>query len=158
MTKIAVELVSAATDEVRTLITALDRALAEGYDPDQQHGLTLDALFQPDIRFFLARLDGRAVGCGGIAFLPDCAEVKRMYVADAARGQGVAQSLLARIEVEARLAGVSVLRLETGTRQHAALKLYARAGFQACGPFGPYAGMQAWAIAESVFLEKRLAY
>ena len=55
-----------------------------------------------------------------------------MYVRDAARGQGVADAILARIEAEVRHAGLSVLRLETGTRQIAAMRFYARIGFREC--------------------------
>ena len=60
--------------------------------------------------------DGKvlAVGCGGVALFPDYAEVKRMYVHHTARGQGVADAILDRIEQEVRGAGLSVLRLETG--------------------------------------------
>src|SRR6478672_6150315 len=92
--KIVVEAVPPATDEVRELISELDRTLSAEYSPEQRHGLALDAIFQPHIRFFLARLSGKAVGCGGVALFPDFAEVKRMYVRDAARGKGVAQALL----------------------------------------------------------------
>ena len=96
------------------------------------------------------------MGCGGVALFPDFAEVKRMYVRDTARGQGVADAILARIEEEVRSAGLSLLRLETGTRQIAAIRLYARTGFRECPAFGDYALMAPNAIASSVFLEKRI--
>src|SRR5580692_11457089 len=107
--EIQIEAVPAATDEVRVLIGELDRTLAAEYPPEQRHGLALDAIFQPNIRFFVARLKGTAVGCGGVALFADFAEVKRMYVRDNTRGRGVAQALLARIEMEARAAGLAVL-------------------------------------------------
>jgi putative acetyltransferase len=84
--KITIKLVSYATDDVRALIGELDRILAAEYTPEQRHGLALDAIFAPGIRFFLARLNGVAVGCGGVAFFADFVEVKRMYVRDVARG------------------------------------------------------------------------
>jgi putative acetyltransferase len=154
---LVIEEVPAATDEVRALIGELDRVLSEGYPPEQRHGLSVDAIFQPNIHFFLARLGATAVGCGGVALFPDFAEVKRMYVRDTARGRGVADAVLARIETETRGAGLTVLRLETGSNQVAAMRLYARAGFRPCAAFGIYAAMPAQAIATSVFLEKRLA-
>jgi putative acetyltransferase len=154
--QIAIELALTATDDVRTLISELDRTLAAEYSPDQRHGLALDAIFQPHIRFFLARLNGMAVGCGGVALFADFAEVKRMYLRESARGRGVSQALLTRIETAAREAGLFLLRLETGERQSAALKFYARAGFQPCGAFGDYAAMPLQATATSVFMEKRL--
>jgi putative acetyltransferase len=79
-----------------------------------------------------------------------------MYVRETARGRGVARALLSRLESETRDSGVDVLRLETGVRQIAALRLYERAGFRPCHAFGAYASMNPQAIATSVFLEKRL--
>jgi putative acetyltransferase len=154
--QIATELVPNATDDVRALISELDRILSAEYTPEQRHGLALDAIFKPDIRFFLARSNGAAVGCGGVALFADFAEVKRMYVRDVARGRGVARALLARIERETSDAGLVLLRLETGVRQIAALRFYQRAGFQPCAAFGAYATMAPRAVATSVFLEKRL--
>jgi putative acetyltransferase len=119
--EVTVELVPQATDDVRALISELDGILSAEYTPVQRHGLAFDAIFTPDIRFFLARLSGLAVGCGGVAFFADFAEVKRMYVRDVARGRGVAQAVLARIEGEARDAGFALLKLETGVRQRAGL-------------------------------------
>jgi putative acetyltransferase len=138
------------------LIGELDQVLAAEYLPEQRHGLALEALFQPHIRFFLARLNGAAIGCGGMALFDDFVEVKRMYVRETARGRGVAQALLTRIETEARVAGFGVLRLETGERQTAALRFYERAGFRTCAAFGVYTAMRPEDIATSIFMEKRL--
>jgi putative acetyltransferase len=154
--QLLVEIVRSPTDEVRALIGELQRVLSAEYPPEQQHGLPLDAIFEPHIRFFLARLNGNAIGCGGVALFADFAEVKRMYVREAARGRGVAQALLKRLETEARDAGLSALRLETGDRQHAAMRLYGRAGFTRCGAFGVYAAMPPDAVATSIFFEKSL--
>ena len=153
---VKIEVALAATDEVRQLIGELEDVLAVEYPPQQRHGLAIDAIFQPQVRFFLARRQGAAVGCGGVALFPDYAEVKRMYVRPSARGQGVADAILARIEEEARSAGRSVLRLETGDRQIAAMRLYVREGFRECPPFGDYAKKPPEAIAASVFFEKRI--
>jgi len=144
------------TDEVRDLIGELDRTLSSEYPPEQQHGLSLDAIFQPHIRFFIARDAGAAMGCGGIALFAEFGEVKRMYVRDKARGRGLAQALLTRIEAEARNNRLEVLRLETGARQLSAMRLYERAGFLPCDAFGDYRSMTPEAIASSIFLEKRL--
>jgi putative acetyltransferase len=153
---VEIEPITKATDDVRLLIGELDQVLAAEYLPEQQHGLALEALFQPHIRFFLARLNGVAIGCGGMALFDDFAEVKRMYVRETVRGRGLAQALLTRIEMEASVAGFGVLRLETGERQTAALRFYARAGFRPCAAFGDYAAMRPEAIATSIFMEKRL--
>ena len=154
--ELQIEAALTATDEVRALIGELEAVLAAEYPPEQRHGLSLDAIFQPHVRFFVARLHGVAAGCGGVALFPDFAEVKRMYVRDSARGQGVADAILARIEAEVRSAGHSVLRLETGVRQAAAMRFYARAGFRECPAFGEYRLMPLHSIATSVFFEKWL--
>jgi putative acetyltransferase len=153
---VRIELAPSATEEVRSLIEELEAVLAAEYTPEQRHGLALDALFQPHIRFFLAWLDGAAVGCGGVALFDDFAEVKRMYVRDAARRLGVAGAILARLEQEARHAGLSWLRLETGDNQIAAMQLYARSGFRRCPAFGDYTLMPPQSIVTSVFFEKRI--
>jgi putative acetyltransferase len=153
---IAIERVTTSTEEVRALVGELEATLAAGYTAEQRHGLALDAIFQPHIRFFVARLDGVAVGCGGVALFDDFAEVKRMYVRKSARGRGVSQAVLARIEAEVRAAGLAMLRLETGDRQVAAMRMYERAGFARCAAFGDYAAMPAAAVVTSVFYEKRV--
>ena len=54
-------------DEVRALVKELNDELGALYPPEQRHGLALEAIFQPHIRFFLAHRDGLAVGCAGFA-------------------------------------------------------------------------------------------
>lgn len=153
---IAVEHVPAPTDEVRVLVGELEAELAALYRPEQRHGLKLDAIFEPHIRFFVARLDGEAAGCGGIAFFDAFAEVKRMYVRPAWRGRGVADAIMTRLEQEARRHGQRLLKLEGGTLNHAANRFYRRVGFRDCPPFEPYASMPAHAIETSVFMAKTL--
>jgi len=148
---ITVERAVEATHEVRDLIEELNEVLGAAYEAHQRHGLSIEQLFEPHVRFFIARLDGLAVGCGGVAVFDDYAEVKRMYTRPMARGRGVAKALLRRIEDEARGAGILVLRLETGTRQHKAIGLYQRMGFRPRGPFGAYAAMPARNIETSLF-------
>src|SRR3978361_1193218 len=100
--EVRIEAALTATDEVRALVGELETVLAAEYPPEQRHGLDLAAIFQPHIRFFIGRLQRAAGGCGGVALFPEYAEVKRMYVRDSARGQGVADAILARIEDEVR--------------------------------------------------------
>jgi putative acetyltransferase len=153
---LSIEQAREATPEVRQLIEELEQVLAGSYNDDQRHGLSLDQLFRPNVHFFIARLDGIAVGCGGVEISDGYAEVKRVYARPAVRGLGVAKALMAQVEKEARDAGVRSLRLETGTEQKAAIGLYERLGFRSCGPFGAYAVMPANAIAQSLFFGKDL--
>jgi len=153
---ITIELVPALSEDARVLVGEPEEILAAEYPPEQRHGLTLEAIFKPNVRFFIARVDGVPAGCGGVALFADFAEVKRMYVREAVRGSGVAPALLAQIERAARDAGVTLLRLETGTRQMAAQRFYEREGFRVCAVFGDYAAIAPHAVATSVFMEKRL--
>lgn len=153
---LALEHVDRVTDDARMLIEELDAELSGPYTPDQRHGLSIERVFQPGVLFFVARLDGRPAGCGGVAFEEDFAEVKRMYVRRQARGRNVAQAVLARLEEEARARGYQRLTLETGDVQHAAIRFYERAGFTRCAPFGAYATLPPRAIARSIFYEKSL--
>src|SRR5262249_52402938 len=138
---IVIEPTTAPTPEVVELLTELDAVLAGPYAADQRHALSIEKLFQPDVRFFVARVDGAAVACGGVGFYDGYAELKRMYSKPAVRGRGVAKALLRRLEAEARAAGAPLLRIETGVHQEEALRFYEGAGFRRCGAFGPYAEM-----------------
>ena len=153
---IQVERAASPTPEMRALIEELDHELSQNYEPHNRHGLSLDAIFRPHIRFFIARLDGSPAGCGGIALFSTFAEVKRMYIRPAARGRGVADAILTALAAEVSGAGLTLLRLETGIHQLAALRFDQRCGFVPCAAFEPYASMSPHAIATSVFLEKRL--
>ncbi len=151
---VAIERVTEETSELRQLVGELDAVLGANYEPHQRHGLSLAQLFEPHVRFFLVRLDGAASGCGGVALFDDYAEVKRMYTRPAMRGRGLARALLGRIEEEARAAGKSVLRLETGPYQREAIGLYQGMGFARSGVFGHYATLPARDIEMSLFFEK----
>ena len=109
------------------------------YAPEFCHLLDVASLLAPNVRFFIARLDGAAVGCAALVSGDDgSGELKRMFVAEAARGNGVARALLARIEAAAREAGLSTLLLETGVLNADAIGLYRACGYRDRGVFGDY--------------------
>ena len=86
--------------------------------------------------------DGEAVGCGGLRRKDHGDfEVKRMYVAEAARGRRLAVTLLRHLEDEARRRGGRRTVLETGLRQNAAVRLYEREGYARIPNYPPYEGM-----------------
>jgi len=154
--KITIERVPAPTPDARALVAELDEVLGAFYEPEQRHGLSIEQVFEPNVRFFVGRIGDEAVGCGAIALFEGYAEVKRMYTREAARGRGMGKALLARIEQEVRYAGKPVLRLETGTYQAAAIGLYEGSGFRPCDAFGHYADLSPHQIAASLFYEKPL--
>lgn len=97
------------------------------------------------------RQGGRLVGCGSLVRHSTFMELKKVFLTASARGKGLGQHLLATIETEARAAGCALLRLEVGTRQEAAFRLYRRMAYIEVGPFPPYR-----AEITSRFMEKRL--
>ncbi len=112
--------------EARTLMAGL-------YPAESCHGLDLGAYGRPDVTLFVAREGGVAVGCGACQLHgDDSAEVKSMFVAPQAGGRGIGRAILNVIEAAVR-DRASALRLETGIKQLAAMRLYEAAGFRRRG-------------------------
>jgi len=153
---LTIERIPAPTPEVEQLLAELDQELTVGYAPDQHHALSLPELFKDHLRFFIARSEGVALGCGGVALFDGFAEVKRMYTRAPARGRGVATAIMEQLEVAARAANLPFLRLETGIYQTAAVAFYERVGFRRIGPFGVYLDKAPHTVELSVFYEKTL--
>ncbi|HEY9343900.1 MAG TPA: GNAT family N-acetyltransferase [Inquilinus sp.] len=126
-------------DAVLDLIRQSDALMASLYPAESNHMLDIESLERPEVRFFVARREGRVVGCGALRVGGDGqAELKRMFVDPATRGLKVGHDLLVRIEDEARGLGVRLIQLETGIHQPEAIGLYRRFGYRDCGPFGGY--------------------
>lgn len=133
------------------LIAESDETLAALYAPEERFGLSPEQLEATGVHFLLARLDGEAVGCGGLAVHKGYGELKRIFTVPAARGRGVAAAVVGALEATAREHGLALLRLETGEPSAAAIRLYVRLGYRRCGVFGDYPE-----DGVSVFMEKRL--
>lgn len=138
--------------EVVALIEALDTYANSLYPPESNHLLDIASLCAPAVTFLVVRDRGEPVGCGAMLRDPrGWGEVKRMYVRPDQRGRRIGVRVLAEIEGVARGAGLPLLRLETGIHNTEALRLYRRAGFVKCAPFGDYT-----LDPLSVFMEKRV--
>lgn len=125
--------------DVMRLIEALDAHQIPLYPLESHHGVDIAALCEPDVVFAVARsTDRRAVGCGAMLAGAAYGELKRMYVCPDSRGQGIGKALLAFLESHAKARNLTVIKLETGNRQVAAIDLYSRSGYVPCGPFGVY--------------------
>ncbi len=68
----------------------------------------------------------------------DEGEIKRVYIATEARGDGASRVLMAALEDVAASEGWVRLRLETGLRQPEALALYSSSGWTSTTPYGEY--------------------
>ncbi|SDG36049.1 Acetyltransferase (GNAT) family protein [Lentzea fradiae] len=98
--------------------------------------------FAPPLGYFvIGYLGGVPVACGGWRVndeVEGAAEIKRMYVVESARGQGLSRRVLAHLEQTAREAGLARIVLETGTRQPEAISLYTSSGYERIANFGVY--------------------
>jgi putative acetyltransferase len=127
--------------EIAALLTAHLDTMAQHSPPESRHALDLDGLRVPAVTFWCA-WDGPALlGCGALKQLdPEHGEVKSMHTAAAHRGKGVAAALVEHILGVAAARGYRRLSLETGSMAafEPARALYARYGFEFCGPFEGY--------------------
>ncbi len=127
--------------DIRNLLRAhLDFAASQS-PPEDVHALDIEGLTQSSVSFFSARQDGTLLGVGALKELdPIHGEIKSMHTAEAARGQGIARSLLDHLLGVARGRGYHRVSLETGTMEGfaPARSLYESAGFVECPPFANY--------------------
>lgn len=120
------------------LLAGSDAALSEVFLPEEIFTLDPRQLAAPAIRFFVARSGGVPVGCVALRYCSDFGEVKRLFVAPAGRGLGVARALMAALEAEAAAQGLAEVLLETSDRLVPATALYASLGYRVRGRFGDY--------------------
>jgi GNAT superfamily N-acetyltransferase len=154
MTKqIPIALCDPESTEARTALGAyyaeLGRRLAMGFDVTKSRDPEADALRPPVGAFFLARRESVPVGCVGLKGSDEGAEIKRLWVADGARRQGLARRLMDTAEAEARAIGYDTLRLDTNSALPEAIAMYRQWGWREIPRYNsdPYA---------EVFFEKVL--
>jgi DNA-binding MarR family transcriptional regulator/predicted GNAT family N-acyltransferase len=126
--------------EARACMAAYFAELGERFDGGFDPGASLPAtdgdLVEPAGLLLLARLHGEPVGCGALKFHgTEPAELKRMWVANRARGLGLGRRLLAELEDQARRRGATVVRLETNQALTEAITLYRSAGYAEVAAF-----------------------
>jgi ribosomal protein S18 acetylase RimI-like enzyme len=108
----------------------------DGFDPALGLPAGAPEMSPPAGLFVVGRLRGEPVACGGLKLHGrDPAEIKRMWVAPAARGLGVARRLLAALEDQARQRGIATVLLETNKNLTEAIALYRSSGFVEVAPF-----------------------
>jgi GNAT superfamily N-acetyltransferase len=113
-----------------------------GFDPARSNSASAEEMTPPAGFFAVAWLDGAPVGCGALKpGIQGTGEIKRMWTAPNARGLGIARRVLRWLEMKAREAGVTQLRLETNRALTEAQGLYRAEGYQEVAPFNaePYA-------------------
>lgn len=114
---------------------------SEGFDP-ASYPTAADDMRPPAGYLYLARDGGKAVACAALVLVADdVAEIRRMWVAEEMRGQGLARSLLQYLEAEAKRLGRNVIRLDTNRALLVAQRMYRNAGYSEIARFNdnPYA-------------------
>ena len=120
---------SPARDLIAAMVAEMNELYGDIEGPNVPSATPAD-FAQPHGTFLVGYDDGEPVCAGGLKRLDEqAAEIKRMYVAPAARRRGVARALLEALECAARARGYAVVRLDTGPRQPHAMALYRSAGY-----------------------------
>ena len=84
----------------------------------------------PKGNLLLGLCGGVAAGCVALREIgPGICEMKRLYIDPACHGQGLGRALVKRLIVDARAAGFTRMRLDTGPGQFEAHGLYRSMGF-----------------------------
>ena len=123
----------------RQLEDRLIAEMASRYGGGGPKPIPVEHFAPPEGCFVVALLDDRAMACGGFRYLrPEVAEIKRMYVEPAGRGQGLGRRVLADLERRAAEAGYGQMWLETGTEQPEAIALYSSVGYLPTAPYGEF--------------------
>lgn len=132
-----IELITASTErhfvDARDLI--LEYAAWLNFDLAFQHFdqemASLPAMYNGrDGGIFIAYMNGQPVGVIGLRrFSETAGEVKRMFVKDSARGNGIGKRLLSTCIDTARSLGYRSLKLDTADFMQSAIKLYSAHGF-----------------------------
>lgn len=120
----------------------LGRRFEHGFDPGISLPNADEEMVPPQGVFLVASLDGEPVACGGVKTIaPGTGYLKRMWVAEKARGLGVGRRMLEALEAHARTLGFTRLRLETNRTLTEAIALYRSSGYREVAPFNdePYA-------------------
>jgi putative acetyltransferase len=110
------------------------QATGEGFSDQDAELESMSAAYgTPGAAYFVAELDGRVVGGGGLGPLsgadPHVCELRKMYLLPAARGRGIGRRMLQICVERARNMGYRTCYLETLAQMERARDLYERFGF-----------------------------
>ncbi len=87
----------------------------------------------------MVRSDDQISGAGAIHRLADgTCEMKRLYVSERFKGQGIGRRLAEALIDDARKDGFKLMRLDTGNLLTEAIDMYCKLGFRDCAPHLKY--------------------
>jgi DNA-binding MarR family transcriptional regulator/GNAT superfamily N-acetyltransferase len=121
---------------INAYFAELNRRSDVPYDPAKGIPAEPHEMTPPAGLFLVAYRHGDAIGCGGVKHHPGApSEIKRMWVAERARGLGVARRILTELEADAVRTGASAARIETNGVLFEAIALYRSVGYVDVAPF-----------------------
>lgn len=128
--------------DFQQLVLELDRYLAT--TDGEEHAFYSQYNQSNGLKYVVLAFEGeRAIGCGAIKpYADNVMEVKRMYVDPSARGKGIASIVLQELEAWTKELAQQKCLLETGIRQHEAIRLYQKNGYEVIANYGQYQGME----------------
>ena len=125
--------------EILRLMDMSNAYMASLYPAESNHMVDIATLEKPNVSFFVARHEGKIVGCCALVEADDgTAEIKRMFVDPDARGLRIGKLMMEALVGRGQQLGISAIRLETGISQPEAIGLYRKAGFLEIEAFPPY--------------------
>jgi DNA-binding MarR family transcriptional regulator/GNAT superfamily N-acetyltransferase len=115
---------------LRSYFAELERRSRMPFDPNAGATAKPHEVRPPAGLFLVAYLRDAPIGCGAVKHFADgVSDIKRMWVAEPARGLGIGRRLLAELETRAGERGTRVVRLETSRLLTEAIALYLSAGY-----------------------------
>jgi DNA-binding MarR family transcriptional regulator/GNAT superfamily N-acetyltransferase len=132
----------AARECIARYFAELGHRFERGFDPGASIPADDEEMVPPRGAFLVASLDGEPVACGAVKTISGgVGSVKRMWVAETARGLGLGRRMLEALEDHARALGLVRLRLETNRALGEAISLYRSSGYREVAAFNddPYA-------------------
>jgi DNA-binding MarR family transcriptional regulator/GNAT superfamily N-acetyltransferase len=116
---------------LRAYFAELDRRAEVPFDPAQGTSAEPHELRPPAGAFLVAYLHDEPIGCGALKYRPGApAEIKRMWVAESARGLGIGRRLLEQLERLAGDGGAAAVRLDTNRSLVEAIAMYRSSGYR----------------------------
>ena len=122
---------------LRAYVGELNRRAPErGFDPSRGSTAEPHEVRPPHGAFVVVYLRGEPIGCGAVKHHPgEVTDIKRMWLAESARGLGLGRRLLEHLEGLALRHGSREVRLETGDVLGEAIALYRSSGYLEVEPF-----------------------
>lgn len=124
--------------DFKNLVTLLDKDL-KTRDGDEHVFYAQFNKIENIRHVIICYTDKKPIGCGAFKeYSLGKAEIKRMFVLPAYRGQGVGSAILKELERWALELNYAECILETGKKQPEAISMYQKAGYAVIENFGPY--------------------